>query len=143
MIDTDVLSTNQIGHSGEFLAASMLQRIFPAIAFPQTTSQYDILCEAEDGAFVKCQVKTTNTIEHCGDYQYWRFCTGKRFKKKKIGFYEEKEVDFFALVCLKKSLVFFVDARDIKTQFYRVAVDKMSKRKQDISLKQLNKKWNS
>ena len=63
MIEKEDLSTNQIGHSGEFLASSMLQRIFPAIAFPQTIAHYDILCETKSGDFVKCQVKTTNKIE--------------------------------------------------------------------------------
>ena len=145
MIEKEDLSTNQIGHSGEFLAASMLQRIFPAIAFPQTIAHYDILCETKSGDFVKCQVKTTNKIEvnAIEKYKYWRFSTSRRDHGSVVNKYEENDLDFFAFVCLKKNLVVFVNADDVGKKFYRIPVDKMNKRKQDSSLKKIDRDWNN
>ena len=137
------ISTNMVCFSGELLAASVLQRIFPAIAFPQTTTHYDILCETESGSFVKCQVKTTNKIEINNGCSYWRYRTGKTKTGKKNQRYEANEVDFFAFVCLPKGLIYFVEASEVDTMFMRIPISHMTKRKQERSLKKMYKKWNN
>jgi hypothetical protein len=137
------MSSNRVCFSGELLAASVLQRIFPAIAFPQTTRHYDILCETESGGFVKCQVKTTNRIETTHGCSYWRYRARKTSTGKTNQKYEAKDVDFFAFVCLPKGLIYFVEASEVNTLFMRIPIRLMTKRKQENSLKKISKKWNN
>ena len=139
----DTMSSHQIGFSGELLAASLLQRIFPAIAFPQTVTHYDIICESKSGSFLKCQVKTTNNLENTNGSLYWRFGTNKKTKGVRNNMYLDSDVDFFAFVCLKKNLVIFVEFSDVKSCFFRIPDRKMNKRNQDRSVIKLSKAWNT
>lgn len=137
------LSRKQIGFSGEFLAASVLQRIFPAIAFPQTSAHYDILCETKSGGFAKCQVKTTNGVEKKNKTEYYRWNTGGNIGGKLNTMYGDGEVDFYAFVCLCKNLVHFCNSEDVNTTYMRVRIEDMVEEKQEVSLKKLDEFWNN
>lgn len=96
------------GTSGEYLAASVLQRHFKAIAFPNLPTPYDLILEAYDGRFLKCQVKTCDIINTINGCRYWKFNTGKSKKQ-----YTADEVDFFALVSLPRRLIFCMSFDEI------------------------------
>lgn len=92
----------QTGQSGEYLAASVLQRHFKTIAFPDLAAPYDLVAESYNGDFLRCQVKTADAVNVVNGYRYWRFNTAK-----KTSCYTNDEIDFFALVCLPRRLLIF------------------------------------
>lgn len=135
MYSTDARS---IGQAGEFLAASVLQRHFKAIVLPQTPEPYDLLVEDDDGAFYKCQVKTTAVVDTLGNYNYYRF----RAQKNKYGKgeqYTADEADFFAFVILPERLVWFVDQSSTK-RCNRIRTDEISLEVEENTLKKTMEK---
>lgn len=103
-----IIDSTRIGQSGEYLASAVLQRHFVAIAYPNIPTAYDLTVQAKSGEFLKCQVKTSNTIEKINGSEYWRFHASKH-----KGHYTTEEVDFFAFVILPKRLCFFELAKDV------------------------------
>ena len=97
------------GQAGEFLAASVLQRSFRAIAFPNIPAPYDLIVESYAGKLFKCQVKTCDKPKTITGNEYWRFNTRSR-----AGRYLDTEIDFMALVILPRRLVYFLSVNDIK-----------------------------
>lgn len=102
-----------MGQAGEFLAASVLQRHFQAIAFPQSLTAYDLIAHHASGKFLKCQVKTAEKQKDVRGYKYWKFDT-----RKSSGLYGKSEIDFFALVVLPKRIVTFLDRSESKSICY-------------------------
>lgn len=96
------MDSNAVGQSGEYLAASLLQRYFKAIAFPNAPSHYDLLVETKNSEFLRCQIKTTKQLEQKRKTAVWKFTTARNGKK-----YESNEIDFFVLVALPKNLCAF------------------------------------
>jgi len=106
----------------------VLQRHFKAIAFPNIPSPYDLVAESYGGSFLKCQVKTCDSVNVINGCRYWRFHTSN-----KAGAYLETEVDFFALVSLPRRLVFFRAVSDVK-KVCRIREDQMTERGEIESL---------
>ncbi|QDP52898.1 MAG: hypothetical protein Unbinned4512contig1001_36 [Prokaryotic dsDNA virus sp.] len=136
------ITTNQVCYSGEYLAASMLQRIFSAIAFPLSQQPFDILCLGKNNTFLKCQVKTTNYIENNRKLKYFKFKTAKKLSKEDYNKYTEGDIDFFAFVCLPKNLVIFKTRDQVKTHpYFRLKIESVTEEEQNKSIKHIQKKW--
>lgn len=96
------MDSNAVGQSGEYLAASLLQRHFPAIAFPNVAAPYDLIVQTKNSEFLRCQIKTTKQLEQNRSSAVWKFTTARDGKK-----YGSGEIDFFVLVALPKNLCAF------------------------------------
>lgn len=124
------------GQAGEYLAAAVLQRHFPAIAFPNIPTAYDLMAETKDGQFLRCQVKTCEKPNEIRGFSYWRFQTTKRKTM-----YTDKEIDFFALVVLPKRLVVFMRPEDVVSQTQRFKTDEVNEDLELISLERTLGAW--
>ncbi len=123
-------SSDCVGLSGEFFAASVLQRRFKAIAFATSSSPFDLICESNAGFFYRCQVKSTASTNTVNTFKYWMW----RTSRSKNMPYKKGDVDFFALVSLPSRAVLFVLPRDIKSCCYRVRVDSLDQNVENESL---------
>tara|TARA_X000001382_G_scaffold18280_2_gene11258 strand:+ start:701 stop:1126 length:426 start_codon:yes stop_codon:yes gene_type:complete len=115
---TNPIILNQIGLSGEYLAASVLQRHFKTIAFANHNSSYDLILEQLNGGFLKCQVKTTSTADKNKDYRFFRWNLDKSRHKK----YAFQDFHFVAFVVLPLRLCCFKLNDEIKGQTHRISV---------------------
>jgi len=115
-----IIDATRIGQSGEYLASAVLQRHFVAIAYPNIPTAYDLTAQTKSGDFLKCQVKTSDTLETVNGSNYWRFHTSRQ-----RGHYTTSDVDFFAFVVLPQRLCFFESAEDICGKlFHRIPESK-------------------
>ena len=112
------MDSTQIGQAGEYLAAAVLQRHFQTIAFPDRPSAYDLLVETHSNSFLRCQVKTSDSLDTVRGNHYYRFHTRSR-----SGAYTNKECDFFAFVVLPTRTVVFAKPEDITSAVFRVKQD--------------------
>lgn len=92
----------KVGYAGELLAASVLQRHFKTIAFPQLPTAYDLLVETKS-QFLRCQVKTAHKVTTINSNRYFKFSTSFRQTQK----YTKDDIDFFALVILPNRVMQF------------------------------------
>jgi len=125
----------QIGQAGEYLAAAVLQREFPAIAFPDRPSAYDLLIETEVNTFLRCQVKTSDVINSVNGCDYWKFNI-----RRTAGNYKSGDCDFFAFVVLRARTVVFAKSDDVTTSF-RVRLDDATFENEERTLKQTLGEW--
>tara|TARA_R110000796_G_C14565774_1_gene435286 strand:+ start:104 stop:502 length:399 start_codon:yes stop_codon:yes gene_type:complete len=130
------MDSTQIGQAGEYLAAAVLQRHFSAIASPDKPSAYDLIVETKDNFFLRCQVKTSDSISSINGSNYWSFHT-----HKSSGMYTHDDCDFFAFVVLRKRTVVFAKPENIKSSVYRIRLDEATLEKEATTLKQTLGEW--
>jgi hypothetical protein len=130
------MDSTQIGQAGEYLAAAVLQRHFLAIAFPDKPSVYDLIVETKTNSFLRCQVKTSNSISSVNGSDYYRFHT-----LKSSGKYSKTDCDFFAFVVLRHRTVVFVNPENVKSAVYRVKLDDATFENEAQTLQQTLGEW--
>ena len=112
-------TSQQIGQAGEYLTAAVLQRRFPVIAIPHIPAPYDIAVQTPGGQFLRCQVKTSDSVDHVNNCDYYRFHSNKN-----TGCYSADEIDFFAFVALPERVIRFEKCSDISSSgVYRLRKD--------------------
>lgn len=128
-------NSNTIGNSGEFFAASVLQREFKTIAVASSQSPFDLIAEDYSGLFFKCQVKTTENATKVRNWNYWRWRTAKSYTQ-----YAPNEIDFFALVALNAKLIYFCLPEDIKSKIFYIRENKLNAELESSSFKKVLEK---
>ena len=130
------MDSTQIGQAGEYLAASVLQRHFKAIAFPNLPTAYDLVVETKNNSFLRCQVKSSDVISSTNGCDYWRF-----HAQKASGSYTSRDCDFFAFVILQARTVVFARPDNLTSGVFRVRLDDATFENEAQTLQQTLGEW--
>lgn len=102
--------TESIGRQGEYLVAAFLSKYTPTVNVVPHGAEEDIVFKLND-RYYGCQVKTKSKKEKVRNG--WRFDlrrSGNTYDR-----YYRQSIDMFALVCLPKNKIYFLDARYSKS----------------------------
>ena len=103
-------ATERLGRSGEYFAASVLSMQSDSVLFMPPASEVDLLFNYQE-TFLKVQVKT-KSHRHKTEKDVWKFDI-RRGSHTKIRFFEEGQIDLFALCCTEYDKVLFYPFHEV------------------------------
>tara|TARA_R110000796_G_C14484568_1_gene427084 strand:- start:683 stop:1159 length:477 start_codon:yes stop_codon:yes gene_type:complete len=103
-------ATERLGRSGEYFAASVLSMQSDSVLFMPPASEVDLLFNYQE-TFLKVQVKT-KSHRHKTERDLWKFDI-RRGSHTKIRFFEESQIDLFALCCTEYDKVLFYPFHEV------------------------------